>query len=173
MSVPIRPPVMRRSADAEAGEIAGFHVRQHHRPLGMARRRGDRPVELAELERWVRRRNTAQAQALRARIVLASAAGESDIAVAARPGTTRVTVGRWRRRFVAARCDGLLDEARPGAPRKIGDADVERVVTKRRSPTTSISTAKTPSHSSARNVGRPFRQLWSHSTGAAPGVSGS
>ena len=85
--------------------------------------------EREELERWVRRRNTAQALALRARIVLASAAGESDVAIAERLGTTRVTVGKWRRRFVAARCDGLLDEARPGAPRKIGDADVERVVT--------------------------------------------
>jgi transposase len=85
--------------------------------------------EREELERWVRRPKTSQALALRARIVLASAAGESDGAVAARLGTTRVTVGKWRRRFVAARCDGLLDEARPGAPRKIGDAEVERVVT--------------------------------------------
>ena len=85
--------------------------------------------EREELERWVRRQKTSQALALRARIVLASAAGESDVAVAERLGTTRVTVGKWRRRFVAARCDGLLDETRPGAPRKISDADVERVVT--------------------------------------------
>ena len=85
--------------------------------------------EREELERWVRRPKTSQALARRARIVLAGAAGESDIAVAERLGTTRVTVGKWRRRFVAARCDGLLDEARPGAPRKISDADVERVVT--------------------------------------------
>ena len=84
--------------------------------------------ERGELERWVRRRKTSQALALRARIVLAAADGESDVAVAERLGTTRVTVGKWRRRFVAAGCGGLLDEPRSGAPRRIGDADVERVV---------------------------------------------
>ena len=84
--------------------------------------------EREELERWVRRSKTSQALALRARIVLACAAGESDVAVAERLGTTRVTVGKWRRRFVASGCDGLLDEPRSGAPRRIGDADVERVV---------------------------------------------
>ena len=41
-------------------------------------------------------------------------------------GTTRETVGKWRRRFVQAGCDGLLDAPRPGAPRRIGDDDVER-----------------------------------------------
>ena len=43
-------------------------------------------------------------------------------------GTTRETVGKWRRRFVQAGSDGLLDAPRPGAPRRIGDGDVERVV---------------------------------------------
>ena len=43
-------------------------------------------------------------------------------------GTTRETVGKWRRRFVQAGCDGLLDAPRPGAPRRIGADDVERVV---------------------------------------------
>ena len=82
-----------------------------------------------ELERWLRRSKTGQALALRARIVLAAAGGESDVGVAARLGTTRETVGKWRRRFVEKGCDGLLDEPRPGAPRTVGDADVERVVT--------------------------------------------
>ena len=82
-----------------------------------------------ELERWLRRPTTGQALAMRARIVLASAGGESDVAVAARLGTTRETVGKWRRRFIQKGCDGLLDEPRPGAPRTVGDADVERVVT--------------------------------------------
>ena len=45
-------------------------------------------------------------------------------------GTTRATVGKWRRRFLGDGCDGLLDEPRPGAPRTIGDEDVERVVVK-------------------------------------------
>ena len=81
-----------------------------------------------ELERWLRRRNTAQALALRARIVLQSAAGRSDQAVAQALGTTRATVGKWRRRFLRNGCDGLLDEPRPGAPRRLTDEDVERVV---------------------------------------------
>ncbi len=75
------------------------------------------------------RSKTGQALALRARIVLASAEGESDMSVAARLGTTRETVGKWRRRFIEKGCDGLLDEPRPGAPRTVGDADVERLVT--------------------------------------------
>ena len=82
-----------------------------------------------ELERWLRRSKTGQALALRARIVLASAEGGSDVSVADGLGTTRVTVGKWRRRFIEKGCDGLLDEPRPGAPRTVSDADVERVVT--------------------------------------------
>ena len=49
--------------------------------------------------------------------------------MAARLGTTRETVGKWRWRFSEKGCDGLLDEPRPGAPRTVSDADVERVVT--------------------------------------------
>lgn len=81
-----------------------------------------------ELQRWLRRRKTVRALALRARIVLQCADGHSDTAVAKTLRTTRATVGKWRRRFVAKGCDGLLDEPRPGTPRKVGDADVERVV---------------------------------------------
>ena len=81
-----------------------------------------------ELERWLRWRKTSQALASRARIVLACAEGGSDLAVARDLGTTRETVGKWRRRFVQAGCDGLFDAPRPGAPRRIGDDDVERVV---------------------------------------------
>ncbi len=81
-----------------------------------------------ELQRWVRRSKTAQALVLRARIVLETAAGKSDLEVAGELGTTRGTVGKWRRRFLSAGCDGLLDEPRPGTPRTIGDDDVERVV---------------------------------------------
>ena len=81
-----------------------------------------------QLQRWVRRSTTAQALVLRARIVLETAAGKSDLEVAGELGTTRGTVGKWRRRFLRAGCDGLVDEPRPGAPRTIGDDDVERVV---------------------------------------------
>ncbi len=39
-----------------------------------------------------------------------------------------MTVGKWRRRYLASGADGLLDESRPGAPRRISDEDVERVI---------------------------------------------
>jgi transposase len=86
------------------------------------------PAESEDLERWTRRPTSAQALAFRARIVLGSARGESDMEVAARLNTTRATVGKWRRRFVKGRCDALLDEPRPGAPREIGDEQIERVI---------------------------------------------
>lgn len=84
--------------------------------------------EREQLERWSRRPKTAQALAQRARIVLACAAGDSNDDVARRLKITAQTVGKWRRRFVAKRLEGLLDEPRVGAPRKILDADVERVL---------------------------------------------
>ena len=93
------------------------------------------PVTLADderdkLEAWVRRPKTAQRLALRSRIVLAAAAGESNTAIARRLRVTLPTVGKWRSRFLADRLGGLADEPRPGAPRTITDADVEAVVTK-------------------------------------------
>jgi len=80
------------------------------------------------LEGYTQRRKTAQALALRARIVLACASGLSNKAVAARERVTAQTVGKWRRRFVEHGLDGLLDEPRPGVPRKIDDAKVESVI---------------------------------------------
>src|SRR5690348_2215762 len=80
------------------------------------------------LEQWSRRPKTAQAVARRARLVLACAMGKSNQAVAAEFGATGQTVGRWRQRFVAQRLDGLLDEPRPGPPRRTSDAEVERLL---------------------------------------------
>jgi transposase len=99
--------------------------------------RGPRPIPLTltpadreVLERWTRRRTTAQALALRARIVLACAeVGATNSGVARALRVSRPTVLTWRRRFAARGPDGLLDEPRPGAPRTITDADVERVIT--------------------------------------------
>src|SRR5262245_53288618 len=65
---------------------------------------------------------------LNERIVLKCAAGSANEVVAREIGVSRLTVGRWRRRFVTHHPDGLLDEPRPGAPRKITDEHVERVV---------------------------------------------
>jgi transposase len=87
------------------------------------------PSERTTLEQWLRRRSTAQGLATRARIILACATGRTDTAVAADVRVTRQTVGRWRRSFLAHRLDGLLDEPRPGAPRRITDALIERVIT--------------------------------------------
>jgi transposase len=83
-----------------------------------------------KLEAWVRRPKTAQRLALRSRIILAAAAGESNTATAGRRRVTLPTVGKWRRRFPAAGLEGPADEPRPGAPRAVTDARVEAVVTR-------------------------------------------
>jgi len=93
-----------------------------------------RPIVISDaeretLERWIRRPKTAQALATRARIVLGCGEGKANWAVAEAVGVTAWTVSKWRGRFAAKGVDGLLDEPRPGAPRKISDADVERVIT--------------------------------------------
>jgi transposase len=84
--------------------------------------------ERTELVRLAARRKTAQAVALRARIVLECASGKSNTAVAKELGSTNVTVGKWRHRFIARRLAGLHDDPRPGVPRTVTDEDVERVV---------------------------------------------
>jgi transposase len=84
--------------------------------------------EREQLVRWSRRAKSAQFLALRSRIVLACAQGLDNQQVAVKLGVTAATVGRWRRRFVARRLDGLLDEPRPGGPRSITDEQVEAVV---------------------------------------------
>ena len=80
------------------------------------------------LVEWARRRTTAQALALRARIVLGCAQGATNSQVAQRLRVTLQTVGKWRQRFIEQRLDGLVDAPRPGQPRKISDAKVEEVL---------------------------------------------
>jgi len=89
-----------------------------------------RGEEREVLERWARRPSSAQALALRCRIVLAAAEGRASREIAAELGCNPDTVGRWRGRFARRGLDGLHDEPRPGKPRTIGDEDVERVIVK-------------------------------------------
>jgi len=103
--------------------------------------------ERQTLEQWARRPKTAQALARRARFVLACATGKTNHVVAAELKTTGQTVGRWRRRFVERRLDGLLDEPRPGTPRRTSDAAVERLLA-----LTLETTPKAATHWSSRDM---------------------
>jgi transposase len=84
--------------------------------------------ESNQLVEWTRRHKTSQALALRSRIVLACAQGADNSEVARRCRVTRQTVGKWRSRFLERGLDGLLDEPRPGAPRKLDDVRIERLI---------------------------------------------
>jgi hypothetical protein len=66
--------------------------------------------EKSELTALAARPKTALALAERARIVLACA-----------NGLEKEAVGKWRRRFLAQRVEGLRDKPRPGARRTIED----------------------------------------------------
>ncbi|MDQ3678479.1 MAG: IS630 family transposase [Actinomycetota bacterium] len=103
--------------------------------------------EREQLEVWVRRRTSAQALALRSRIVLAAAEGLRNTEIAERLGVTRPMVTKWRNRFAAERLDGLVDEPRPGRPRTVVDAQVEEVITK-----TLESTPRDATHWSTRSM---------------------
>lgn len=101
----------------------------------MAGRRAAPMVTLSALERselmaLAGRRKTAQALAMRARIVLTCAEGLQSKQVAAKLGLDEATVGKWRRRFAVQRLDGLSDEPRCGAPRSVEDARIEAVIVK-------------------------------------------
>jgi len=107
------------------------------------------PPERATLEQWVRRRSTAQGLALRARIVLACTGAYTDVDIARELRVDRATVGTWRRRFQDRRVEGLLDEPRPGAPRRISVRLVERVITE-----TLETTPRDATHWSTRSMAK-------------------
>jgi transposase len=112
------------------------------------------PIELSDAEReqleaWARRRTSAQALALRSRIVLAAGEGLKNTEIARRLGVTRPMVSKWRSRFAEHRLDGLTDEPRPGQPRTITDDKVEEVIVK-----TLETTPKDATHWSTRSMAR-------------------
>ena len=84
--------------------------------------------ERAYLERQVRRHRVARSLSERCRVILRCADGLPSKSVGAELGLHEHTVGKWRRRFLKDRCDGLLDEARPGRPRTIDDDQVAAVI---------------------------------------------
>ena len=84
--------------------------------------------ERPRLDSWAHRSRSAPHVARRARIILACAAGRSTTTIAKRLHVSRTTVCKWRSRFLHDRLAGLIDEPRPGAPRRISDAQVEQVV---------------------------------------------
>jgi transposase len=81
------------------------------------------------LERLVRRRKVSRGEAQRAEIVLRAADGLNNRAISDAVGVARDTVRLWRERFAKHRLDGLDDEPRCGAPRKIGDDRIEEIIT--------------------------------------------
>jgi transposase len=112
------------------------------------------PIELSEEERaalegFARRRLSAQALALRSRVVLLAAQGLNNSEIAARLGVHRPMVRKWRGRFAEHRLEGLTDEPRPGRPRLISDAKVEEVIV-----ATLESTPKNATHWSTRSMAR-------------------
>lgn len=103
----------------------------------------------SELERFTARPKTSQALARRCRIILSFADGISDTEVAKKERLSRQTVGKWKRRFITGGVDALLDEPRPGAPRKLADEDIERVITQ-----TLESTPADATHWSTRSMAK-------------------
>jgi len=122
--------------------------------------------ERFELKALTSRRKTGQAVALRARIVLACAQGAENREVAARLAVDKDTVGKWRRRFIEHRIDGLLDAPRSGAPRTIEDARIEAVIVK-----TLESTPKDATHWSSRGMAKASRPVDFERTAQSGGLS--
>ena len=128
------------------------------------------PLLLAKGERealraWTRQPKCPQALALRARLILLCADGLSNTETAAQLHVTIQTVGKWRQRFIEKRLDGLLDEPRPGTPKKLSEAQVDRVLVMTMEPppnktahwsTRSLAAASGLSRASVHRIWRAF-----------------
>ena len=107
------------------------------------------PEERERLQSLAHRARSQPLLARRARVVLACAEGLANNAVAKRLRCSLGMVGKWRSRFLKTRLEGLYDEPRPGAPRKITDAQVEQIVTQ-----TLENTPRGETHWSTRGLAR-------------------
>lgn len=84
--------------------------------------------ERVQLESFASSRSVSRALAYRARIVLLSADGKTNTAIADALELSRFTVGNWRARYLAHGIEGLYDEIRPGRPRSIQDEAVAQLI---------------------------------------------
>src|SRR3954454_8811283 len=105
--------------------------------------------ERERLESMAHRARSQPLLARRARVVLACAEGLDNQAVAKKLRCSKGMVGKWRARFLKTRMEGLYDEPRPGAPRRIGDDQVEKVVIQ-----TSESTPRGQTHWRTRGLAK-------------------
>src|SRR5947209_15280587 len=121
--------------------------------------------ERAYLKRQVRGRRVARSLSERCRAILRCADGIPSKSVANELGIHEHTVGKWRRRFLKDRIEGLLDEARPGRPRTIDDDQIAAVIerTLRSTPEDSthwsmrsMATASGYSHTTIRRIWTAF-----------------
>ena len=95
-----------------------------HSPYAIELSAADRAV----LEKRSRSRTARHADVVRARIVLLSAAGHQNTAIAARLGVHVNMVRTWRKRFFEAGLDGLADRSRPARPRSVRPKVADGVV---------------------------------------------
>src|SRR5262249_32630923 len=113
----------------------------------------DRAVKVGKsdrevLESCLRSRTLPHEVALRARILIAGADGESVRATAERLGVSTNTVSIWRRRYRAEGLAGVRTRPRPGRPKRISLAKEQAVVTATMRP------PKTRTHWSARRLAK-------------------
>ena len=88
------------------------------------------PEQREQLESLASSRSLAAGLVMRAKIILLSASGKTNLQIARQMGLTNATVGKWRQRFLQQDVSGLHDELRPGRPRPISDERVARLVRK-------------------------------------------
>ena len=125
--------------------------------------------ERVRLDSLAHRSRTAPHLARRARIILRCAEGHDNKVVAKRLRMSQVTVCKWRGRFIRERLDGLYDEPRPGAPRRIRDDQIEQVIAR-----TLEETPRGTTHWSSRGMAKAsglgrttVQQIW-HAFGLQP-----